>query len=90
MARPRTYTEKRVATAVRLPESVHRRLHDAAADRDVSANLLVTRAVDDYLHRLAEFDRRAEFDRVPGVGRGRGIDSLPDGTRVRGGGGPSS
>jgi predicted transcriptional regulator len=52
MSRPRTFDEKRVATAIRLPESVHRRLHQAAADRDVSANLLVTRAVCEYLDRL--------------------------------------
>ena len=52
MSRPRTFDEKRVATAVRLPESVHRRLHQAATERDVSANLLVTRAVSEYLDRL--------------------------------------
>ena len=52
MSRPRTFEEKRIATAVRLPESVHRRLHQAATDRDVSANLLVTRAVCAYLDRL--------------------------------------
>ncbi len=52
MARPRTYEERRVATAVRLPESVHRRLHEAALDRDVSANLLVTKAVTELLDRL--------------------------------------
>ena len=53
MPRPRTYAEDRVATAVRLPLSVHRRLHQAAMDRDVSANLLITRAVTDFLERLA-------------------------------------
>lgn len=52
MARPRTYAEDRVATAVRLPVSVHRRLHQAAVDRDVSANLLITRAITDFLERL--------------------------------------
>lgn len=52
MSRPRAFEEKRIATAVRLPESVHRRLHQAATERDVSANLLVTRAVSDYLDRL--------------------------------------
>lgn len=52
MARRRTYEERRVATAVRLPESVHRRLHEAALDRDVSANLLVTKAVTEFLDRL--------------------------------------
>jgi HicB family len=52
MGRPRVSEERRIATAVRLPESIHRRLHLAANDRDVSANLLVTRAVDEYLERL--------------------------------------
>jgi hypothetical protein len=52
MARPRIYAEARIATAVRLPASVHERLHAAAADRDVSVNLLVTRAVTDFLDRL--------------------------------------
>lgn len=52
MGRPRACGEDRIATAVRLPVSIHRRLHEVAADRDVSANLLVTRAVVDYLDRL--------------------------------------
>ncbi len=52
MPRPKTYNETRVATAVRIPVSVHRRLQQAATDRDVSANLLVTRAVTEFLDRL--------------------------------------
>jgi hypothetical protein len=52
MGRPRVSNERRIATAVRLPESIHRRLQLAAHDRDVSANLLITRAVDEYLQRL--------------------------------------
>jgi hypothetical protein len=52
MARPRTYAEKRVATAVRLPESIHHRLREAAFDHDISANLLVTRAIAEFLDRL--------------------------------------
>jgi predicted transcriptional regulator len=56
MARPRRYEERRVATAVRLPESVHRRLQQAATERDVSANLLVTRAVSEFLDRLPSAD----------------------------------
>ena len=56
MSRPRTFEEKRIATAVRLPESIHRRLHEAASDRDVSANLLVTRALHEYLDRLPSAD----------------------------------
>lgn len=61
MARPRTFEEKRIATAVRLPESVHRRLHEAATDRDVSVNLLVTRAVCDYLDKLPTAERALSF-----------------------------
>ena len=56
MGRPRICDERRVATAVRLPESIHRRLHLAASERDVSANLLVTRAVSEYLDRLPSAD----------------------------------
>jgi hypothetical protein len=56
MARPRTYEEKRIATAVRLPESIHHRLHQAALDRDISANLLVTRAIAEFLDRLPTAD----------------------------------
>lgn len=56
MGRPRVTSERRIATAVRLPESIHRRLHLAANDRDVSANLLITRAVDEYLDRLPSAD----------------------------------
>jgi len=56
MARPRIFHEERVTTAVRLPQSVHRRLRQAAADRDVSANLLVTRAVTEFLDRLPTAD----------------------------------
>ncbi len=52
MGRPRVCDEPRIATAVRLPESLHQRLHDAATDRDVSVNLLVTRAIGEYLDRL--------------------------------------
>ncbi len=53
MARPKTYVEARVATAVRLPASVQCRLYDASRDRDVPANLLLRRAVTECLDRLA-------------------------------------
>ena len=52
MGRPRIYEEPRVATAIRLPASLRDELQAAAAERDVSVNLLVTRAVVDYLRRL--------------------------------------
>ncbi|MFV0523376.1 MAG: toxin-antitoxin system HicB family antitoxin [Acidimicrobiales bacterium] len=57
MGRPRVTAERRIATAVRLPESLHRRLHQAARNREVSANLMVTRAVDDYLNRLPALEQ---------------------------------
>lgn len=52
MGRPRIYEEPRVATAIRLPVSLRDELRAVAAERDVSVNLLVTRAVLDYLVRL--------------------------------------
>jgi predicted HicB family RNase H-like nuclease len=60
MARPRKYEEKRVATAVRLPVSVHERLQAAADEREVSVNYLVVRALSRYLDELvpADQDRR--------------------------------
>lgn len=57
MGRPPVSDEKRITTAVRLPESVHRRLRAAASDRDVSANLLVTRAVTEFLEHLPSADQ---------------------------------
>jgi hypothetical protein len=52
MARPRVYEENRVTTALRLPESLHDRLRDQADRRDVSVNLLATKAIRDYLEQL--------------------------------------
>lgn len=52
MVRPRIYDEPRVATAVRLPVSLRDDLRVAARERAVSVNLLVTRAISDYLRRL--------------------------------------
>lgn len=56
MGRPRIYDEPRVATAIRLPASLRDELQAAAAERDVSVNFLVTRAVSDYLQRLPAVD----------------------------------
>jgi hypothetical protein len=50
MARPRLYEEDRVVTAVRLPKALHHRLHDAAKQRQQSANALVIDAVLRYLN----------------------------------------
>ncbi len=52
MGRPRTYLEPRRATAVRLPVSLHERLRSEADLRLVSANLLIERAISEFLDRL--------------------------------------
>lgn len=64
MARPKKFHDKRVTTAVRLPEDLRDRLHTAADERDVSVNLLVTRAVTDYLERLRPVDELLEPNQV--------------------------
>lgn len=56
MARPKLYEEPRVATAVRLPPELHDRLRSEAMRRQVSANLLVERAISVYLDRLPPFE----------------------------------
>ena len=56
MGRGHTEQEPRVTTAVRFNESLHARLLEAAAERDVSMNLLVSRAVEDFLGRLVPVD----------------------------------
>ena len=63
MPRPRVYDERRVTTAIRIPESLHEKLHNAAEQRDVSVNLLVLKAIDAYLERLVPTD---EAVRAPG------------------------
>ena len=54
MGRPRIYDEPRVATAVRLPVSVHDELQRVASARAVSVNFLVTRAVTELLTHLPD------------------------------------
>lgn len=50
--RPKQFDEDRVTKALRIPESLDRRLKDAAAERGVSVNLLINAAIEDYLNRL--------------------------------------
>ena len=52
MGRPRIYDEPRIATAIRLPVSLRDELQAVAAEREVSVNFLVIRAVSDYLQQL--------------------------------------
>lgn len=49
MSRPRG---DRITVTFRLPTELHRRLMEAAEDRDLSANWLASRALEDYLSRL--------------------------------------
>jgi predicted transcriptional regulator len=60
MGRPRVYDEERVATAMRLPATLHQELQSAAEERDVSVNLLVIRAIRQYLEALLPIDRLTE------------------------------
>lgn len=56
MARPKTHEVKRVTTAVRLPQPLHERLTAEADKREVSTNLLVTKAIETYLDQLVPID----------------------------------
>lgn len=47
---------KRSSTAVRFPPELHTALTQAAADRDVSLNWLVNKAVEEFLDRLIPAD----------------------------------
>ncbi len=70
MARPRIYEEDRVATAIRLPMSLHAELRHLARARDVSVNYLITRAVEELLSGATGPDEGAGlFTRPTSVGR---------------------
>jgi predicted transcriptional regulator len=62
MSRPKVYDEPRVATAIRLPTSLHEELQSAASARDVSVNFLVTRAVSTFLAQLPPADASLPAD----------------------------
>lgn len=51
MARPKTYDD-RIKLGYRIPADLHERLMVAATERDVSANYLITKALEDFLSRL--------------------------------------
>ncbi len=57
MARPKVYDEERIATAVRLPRSLHEQLHEAADERHVAANLLIVKALETFLAQLTPVDQ---------------------------------
>lgn len=49
MSRPKSYSDPRITTALRLPVDLHGRLKAEADGRDVSVNWLITRAIERYL-----------------------------------------
>lgn len=52
MARPKVHKERRITTAIRVPEQLHGQLSEAAEERDLSVNYLVVRAIEDFMNRL--------------------------------------
>lgn len=56
MGRPKKYLERRVTTAIRLPERLHRELEATAHDRDTSINHLMVKAAEFYLRHLPRLD----------------------------------
>lgn len=56
MARPKVHHEERVTTAFRLPKELHTRLTEAAAERDLSANFLAVKALEEFLDNLVPAD----------------------------------
>jgi len=56
MGRPKIYEEKRITTAVRIPEGLHAELKAAARDRALGMNALAVLAMQDYLRRLVRVE----------------------------------
>jgi hypothetical protein len=70
MGRPRVHDEERVATAVRVPKTLHDRVRAAAQERQVGVNFLVVRALEEYLDRLVPVDELVRTrDNDPGGDR---------------------
>jgi hypothetical protein len=57
----------RVSTAIRLPADLHAELQRQAAERDVSVNFIVTKAVAHYLKALGPADPLAASDDQEGA-----------------------
>ena len=64
MGRPKKFHDRRVTTAVRLPERLHRRLSETAEDRDTSINHLMVKAAEHYLDRLPAIEPVESDDEV--------------------------
>ncbi len=86
MGRPRVHQEERVTTAVRVPKTLHDRVRAVADERQVGMNLLVVRALEEYLDRLVPVEEVVRT-RAPSPGEGRtehmfAYDHADDGGRV--------
>lgn len=64
MGRPKKFHDRRVTTAVRLPERLHRRLSETAEDRDTSINHLLVKAAEHYLDRLPAIEPEPEAEEL--------------------------
>lgn len=64
MGRKKQFEERRVVTAVRLPEELHERLQRVAHERDTSVNHLIMKAAESYLSRLPPLDLPEESPAV--------------------------
>lgn len=45
-----------MTTAIRIPESLHEKLTEAAKERELSVNYMVVRAVEEFIERLIPAD----------------------------------
>lgn len=79
--RPKVYSEPRVSTGLRLPKSLHERILVMADERDVSANWLITRAIERYVEAESTVARvSTDTEDVPAAeALGR---LLPDGREI--------
>lgn len=64
MGRPKKFHDRRVTTAVRMPERLHRRLSETAEDRATSINHLMVKAAEHYLDRLPAIEPTAEAEEL--------------------------
>jgi hypothetical protein len=71
VGRPRVHDEERVTTAVRVPKTLHDRVRAAASERQVGVNLLVVRALEEYLDRLVPVEELVGTRDQHGNGRAR-------------------
>jgi predicted HicB family RNase H-like nuclease len=56
MADDASTRDRRTTTAIRFPDGMHEQLKQAAADRGLSVNFMVVKAVEEFLERLIPAD----------------------------------